>query len=263
MSLPDGHLQLNLSDLHIPYHDDYAWELVIRLAEDLQPDAVNLLGDMLDCHALGPFPKDPAYFKRDGLQKDLSTWFRLMKELRRALHPAAKINFVPGNHEDWLRRWLWTHPEVADLENLQLEKLLRLEELGIEATMPDYTEGEEAELLLAPGLLGLHGDYVGKHAGQSVQKQLENDGYGMSMVIGHCHRQAAIARTTRHGVIYGFENGCLCQIQSRTWTKRPNWQLGITATTRYYSGVWQTDLLPFVRTKNRLTTAIFGQEFSV
>lgn len=73
-----------------------------------------------------------------------------------------------------------------------------------------------------------HGNMVGTNAGDSVKKHIE--AFGVSMVIGHCHRVAHVNKTfnLRGEVLRGYENGHMCDKNSPLmgYTNNKNWQQG-------------------------------------
>ena len=94
------HRELNISDIHIPYHDPFAWGLFLNIVKVVKPTAINVLGDALDFYQLSTFDKDPKQLENGRLQEDFDQWFRMAREMQRAAPGECKYRYLPGNHED-------------------------------------------------------------------------------------------------------------------------------------------------------------------
>jgi hypothetical protein len=102
-----------LSDAHYPYHDVFATKLAVRLVEKWQPQEVVLNGDLLDFYKLSTFDQDPSRWRDGGLQQEIDQWLEWANELKGAAPDACRFHFLPGNHEDRLRRHLWRNPQLC------------------------------------------------------------------------------------------------------------------------------------------------------
>ena len=51
---------LIVPDCHAPYHDLDAWELMLEAGRRVRPDAVVVMGDLIDCYSVSRHSKDPA-----------------------------------------------------------------------------------------------------------------------------------------------------------------------------------------------------------
>lgn len=242
--------ELNVSDIHIPYHDPYAWELFLNIVEVVKPTTINILGDALDCPHVSTFDKDPEIFSNGGFQENLDQWFRMMLQLkRRAI--GSKIRYLPGNHEDRLYKWLMRNPGLYGLRALELESLLRLEELGIEY----YPE----EIEIIPGkLVGKHGDLVRGFSAFSAKGELEKEKHSLSTLTGHTHRLGTYYVTTRRGIIKAHENGCLCQLRPKYIRGIPNWQQGLTETHHNGGDLFHTEDIPFFNEDEHIKAVVQG-----
>lgn len=243
--------EINLSDLHIPYHDSAAWALVLNVVKVVKPTRVNVLGDALDFYQLSTFDKDPKQLENGRLQEDLDQWFRMARELQRAAPDTCEYTFVPGNHEDRLRRYLNRNPELYGLRALELPSLMRLDELGF-----SY-HADEIEIV--PGLLvGKHGDVVRKDSAYSAKGELEKERFAISTITGHTHRLGTHYARTRNRVVKAHENGCLCQLDPE-YVKNPNWQQGLTMVTHYGGELFHVEDVPFFNGGERIKAIALGQ----
>lgn len=118
-----------VSDIHIPVHDKRAWNLVLDIAQDLQPAMFVILGDFAECAALsshGPVHPDIQFT----LEDEFFACNEALDDIQKRL-PRTKIVFVQGNHSWRLDRYILNRAP-AFWNILTTDKMLRLEERGIE-----------------------------------------------------------------------------------------------------------------------------------
>jgi hypothetical protein len=209
------------TDEHFPFQDNHAREVAMMIVRDFDPDQIILGSDGLDFYDISSFDKDPARAKIN-LQDEIDLWKAGVREWSMAA-PNATRRYIPGNHEDRLRRYLWRHPEIASLEALDLYKILDFEGLGIKWDEKEYTQ---AEIVYYTRLAVRHGKYIRQSAGMSAKAELEADRYSISIMTGHTHRGGTVHATTRNGIVTGQECFCLCRLDP-PFMARPNWQQGI------------------------------------
>lgn len=242
--------EINISDLHIPYHDPFAWQLTLNIVKAVKPTKINILGDALDFYQLSTFDKDPKQLENGRLQEDFDQWFRMVRELQRHAPETCEYTYLPGNHEDRLRRYLNRNPELYGLRALELPSLMRLDDLGIVY--------HEAEIEIVPGLLvGKHGDVVRKDSAFSAKGELEREKYAISTITGHTHRLGTHYARTRNRVVKAHENGCLCQLNPE-YVKNPNWQQGFTMTTHFGGELFHVEDIPFFNTREHIKAIVLG-----
>jgi predicted phosphodiesterase len=214
--MTDSRRTLEYSDAHVPYHDPYALELAVRIIAVLQPDRIILNGDAVDFYEVSDFDKNPDRLHEGGLQREIDGLGEFLAEVLRAKPTATAVDFLPGNHEDRLRRHLWRHPQLFGLKVLELPNLLELPRYGV-TYYPD-------EILLANGRLVVkHGTLVRKAGGMSALAELEAEKYDVSTLTGHTHRIGSTTVRKRSGIVGGWEGGCLCDLNPE-YIKNPNWQ---------------------------------------
>jgi predicted phosphodiesterase len=244
------HRELNLSDIHIPYHDPHAWQLTLNIVEEVKPTKINILGDALDFYQLSTFDKDPKQLENGRLQEDLDQWFHMIRDLQRVCPVDCGFTFVPGNHEDRLRRYLNRNPELFGLRALELPSLMRLGELGIMY--------HEDEITVIPDLLIIkHGSIVRKESAMSAKGELEKERYAISTITGHTHRLGTHYARTRLRVVKAHENGCLCLLNPE-YVKNPNWQQGFTMTTHFGGELFHVEDIPFLNSGERVKAVVLG-----
>ncbi len=214
----DYEKSLFLPDPHPPFHDPEAWATALAFARHFKPDRVFLLGDFLDFYQLSRFDRDP---ERVGhLQADLDCAHQLLKEVRKSAKDAP-IQYLQGNHEDRLRRFLWTKAaELSGLRDLDIRRLLRLSDLGIRYV--------EEPFIRYRSCVVKHGDIVRLRSGYTATGELDRT--GLSGVSGHTHRLGHIYRRNAAGAFTWLEAGCLCQLDPQHWARRPavtDWMHGL------------------------------------
>lgn len=213
---PESERAMWVGDVHCPFFDPVAVDLIFAFARWFKPDAFFCLGDWADFYAVSRFDKDPQRLL--SLQDELNTTKSLLGKLRQTL-PNARIVYLEGNHESRLVRYLWQHPEISTLDNLRLPVLLGLDDLEIEHY--DYSKQ-----LQWHGLLIEHGDRVRGKSAATARAMME--ARGVSGITGHTHRLAAYYRTDNSGVKVWYENGCACQLRPSYIIGAPDWQQGFT-----------------------------------
>lgn len=206
-----------IGDVHIPFQSKPAVELALSFIRYYKPHKIFLIGDILDFYAISRHERDP---RRTGLfQEELDEGRAFFGQVRRAA-PKAEIDFLEGNHEDRLKRYLWKHPEISGLRNLQLPVLLSLEELNIHY----HPYGKIVEYY---DLFVEHGDVARNKSAYSAAGMMSKR--FSSGITGHTHRLGSYHHTGGHEDWTWYENGCLCGLRPEYINGPPNWQQGFTA----------------------------------
>jgi len=201
-----------IPDLHCPYNDKRATELMFDAMEGFKPDVVVVMGDFIDCLAVSHWSKDPT--------RVLS----LQDEAKHAKAYLDRINakrkiYIAGNHEDRLQRYLQEKaPEL--LWFVDIPGLLDLTAKGWE-----YVPYKASTTI---GKVHLTHD-VGSAGRYNVYKAL--DTFQTSIVTAHTHRLAYVVEgdatggcqvSTQFGWLGDIEQiGYMHEINARR-----NWALG-------------------------------------
>lgn len=217
-------------DTHVGYHDQYAWDILLNSVAAYKPTKVVVLGDFLDCEGLSRFPSNPTTSHGARLQQDVDQAKELLGQLVDAA-PDAEKEFIEGNHELRISKWLMTHgPGLYGLKALELEEMLGLKELGFGFT--HYDDCVE----LAPGMIAIHGKMISKHAGWSAQKEAER--WQVSGVSGHTHRLGVFHQTTYDGFRFWMECGYMGRMDVPGAEVTSNWQQGFGSVTIVDGNAW-------------------------
>lgn len=191
-------------------------ECSLAFLRAMKPGLVVGLGDAVDCYQMSRFDQSPA--RALDLQRDFDAGRDFYRGVRRHAKD-AKIVALAGNHEDRLRRWLWSKGAAAvSLRSMRIPELLDLSAVNIAY----YADG----LFRAGRLLFKHGSVVRSHAAYSARAELERE--GVSGCSGHTHRIGEFSHTTRGGFKKWVEAGCLCKLNPEYMEGQlPNWQQGL------------------------------------
>jgi hypothetical protein len=210
---------VTVSDFHIPFVDDAAFNVFINFINDYQPDELILNGNMVDMYSFSTHPRKKALIEalvNGAKERDL--WLPYAQRMRDAC-PDAAIKYIGSScHEGWLDNWAEQDSIISQDENYTLPGFLKFKDFGIEYYPEKYEKKH---------FMWVHGSAVSGISGMSARAELEY--YGKSGCSGHTHRLAAFYKTTADGPVVWFEVGCMCFRES--WYKVKgkkliNWQQG-------------------------------------
>lgn len=204
-----------------PLHDPKALGAVWKFAEDFKPDRVILGGDILDC---GPVShhnrKTPG--KTEGLR--MRRDFELCRELvidpaAEVLAPDGKLDYLIGNHEDWLQD---LSDEIPGLEGVVDVKG------GLDLSDSWRVHRQGTILPLSRHLLLVHGDVIkggGEQKAKAAVIQFER-----SIRFGHFHSYQTYTKTSSIDIELprtGINVPCLCKKSPRYTESSPQrWAQG-------------------------------------
>lgn len=264
--------RLVVPDVHVPFHDPRLWEELLRHVDKLRPDGIDIIGDFIDCYPLSKFDKNP--HRRDKIQLEVDIARGMLENLRGATGTSCDIRFSEGNHENRLRRLLWTKSKpLADLCNLSIPSLLGLdrpmiradrtiaESLGIQYIVPE-TPYKIGELWYLHGDLGRKCNWsmsFGGRLAEAVAKRVGN-----SVIMGHSHQMGKVMYRTWERLIRGHEVGCLCHFNLEYIVGYPQWQQGWAIVDFTKSGHFQVNFVEAVSKaqKSKRTLLFVGGEMA-
>lgn len=186
---------LVLSDVHIPYHDPRAIEMVLRHAEEENVNAIVILGDLIDFYKVSVFRKKPG--KKD-VNEELIIARAFLLDLRKRF-PGAKIHYLFGNHEERIENYILSNaPELHGiLENIIPEKL-KLSELEIEYHDRPFKIGH---------LWYLHGHEKGRGGNPEYITNVIWKYVHDNFICGHFHREQS--KVFSHITRKRFQGACI------------------------------------------------------
>jgi len=208
--------ELVFSDVHIPYQDDLAIQTMFDYiqTENIKPDIIVILGDLLDFYQISSFSKDP---RRKKVSQELEQTKMVISYIRTSF-PDARIIYYFGNHEERWQRFIFKNAkEIADLVIDLLPVKLGLKELNIEVMEEPFRIGK---------LWHLHGS---ERKGSFNIEYITNVFWKYihdNFIIAHFHRtQEKIFKSITGKIYVGTAIGCLCQLQM-DYAKLNNWNHG-------------------------------------
>ena len=220
---------VHFSDIHFPFHDPAALDILYSVIDTVNPNLVVDHGDTLDCAEISKYPKDP--FNRVGLKAEIAMAAEHFGTIH-ALTPNAEHIWLEGNHENRLKRLIWgladnrQAGEILTLdpvrEALRWESLLGIGALGWECiAYPDHK-------LLFDRMILCHGEKVRSESGQS--ERAEYNHYGKNGMSGHTHRVGYYGKRDYNGQHGWWGLGCMCAIRT-DYVSFPNWQQAFSVVT--------------------------------
>ncbi len=200
VAIPDVH-----GDATAPLHP--AYQVVEKFILTRKPEVVVILGDFLDMGSLSHWAKGkPKLLEGKRYWADMEMGKRRLQTLRGA---CGRMEFLMGNHEDWLYKFLEEQPSLTGA--LDIRRDLGLDDLGIGFT--------EVNQVLSIGKLNfIHGWYTNIY---HARKHL--DEMGDHIFYGHTHDHQAFAkpvRAKRHPYI-AMSLGCLCDLNPHYLRNKP------------------------------------------
>lgn len=245
-------LELHLTDIHFPYHEPKAWEIVLRVAKAESPDIVWLGGDIVDFYQVSSFSKDPQ--RRLELQQDLDVAIHELGRLRKVC-PRARIYYHEGNHEWRLQKFLWDKAsELSGLRGLKLSQLLDFRQLDI----IHVSRGESRKI---GELTHQHGDEQIKGGKDVARRVVEKT--PANYIFGHHHKLGMGYFRLRSGKVYGaWSNGCLCTLTPE-YLDFPQWQQSFALIDYTNEGTFHVDLIPFFLFHKHLSCYIHRRLYSL
>lgn len=205
---------VTLSDIHYPYHDEAAMELVLKFLKDFQPDELYLNGDIWDMPQISKYNRrKEEWADRRTLQEHIDIGNKGVAEIIDAA--GARKNYViMGNHEDRWNSYLGSAAkELASLRALDMENLFNLSAVN----WCRYGEG----FWVNDNLFIYHGTATSQAWTEREQKSV-----GASTITGHMHRQRVTYHTDRKSTYKSIGQGCLCMMNPPYHRTPPDWQQG-------------------------------------
>jgi predicted phosphodiesterase len=194
---------LILSDVHIPFQDDDALACALEWGLKNNVTKIILNGDIMDTYGASRYPKE---IKRPTISEELEMTRNFFTYLR-GIFIDQPIYYKMGNHEERMRAFVLRNArELADLEDISLEALLKIEEFGIQSV--------GREMIKIGKLIVIHGHELGESVFSPV-----NPARGMflkakaSVLFGHNHQVSHHSENNLHAEQVGvWSTGCLCEL---------------------------------------------------
>lgn len=172
---------LVIPDIHVPFHCRKYISIVNKVLKAGKFAGLIQLGDFCDFYQLSSFDKDPS--RKHDILSELQDYKAILTRWARTLYggnPKATLHQLEGNHEDRLRRFIWTKaPELAKIIP-SIPKMLGLSEMPLKAKWHKY---EKWDSCIVGDVTLHHGVYFNQHTAANNLKI-----YGRKFIQGHTHR---------------------------------------------------------------------------
>lgn len=237
-----------VSDIHFPDHDQRAWKLFLKIIPDLNIDGIYWGGDIIDVAPLSRWPKRPD--ERMRMAEEIRSTHDSLGEVAN-LVPSAWHEYKQGNHEARIEKFkLEKVPELWDLPELTIPRLLRLDDLGID-WIPEEEVSQIGQLFL------LHGHEI-KAGSANPAKSLFNK-VNQNLMVGHFHRFDSYGQRQFGGDSHRvWVNGTL-QVLNPGYVFFPQWTQGFSIIDVLKCGLFKVEPIEFFWTKTKICTIINGQ----
>lgn len=212
---------LVVSDMQVPFQFDAAIKNLKKLVNAFKFDLVMSVGDEMDFNTISKWSEG----KAESFEQTLNADRDLCKEI---LYDLKMDVISRSNHSDRLFKSLTRIPGLMELPELQYEKFMSFDDLGIYyAKKPFEIPGTNFVLC--------HGDEgTMSRVGGSTALGLARR-WGRSVISGHTHRMGYQAQSEAFGgrlerVLVGIEVGHTCNIAKMSYLAKgayyANWQAG-------------------------------------
>jgi len=230
---------LIIPDCHIPYEDKDAYQLMLDVAKDVDPDEIVILGDYADFYNVSSHGQSPEIMET--LMDEISAVHVRLRELKK-LFPKAKKVFIQGNHEFRLERYINNQcPALFGVTGT--ERILELGLYGFEYI--PYGPNQKYNVL-GSKLIARHEPLAGgKHVAQNtVEKAMK------SVIFGHTHRIQEAQTVSIDGNNYrGISSGWLGDKNHSVMAyvkSHHQWALGFSVVTCLEDGTWFNTLIHII-----------------
>lgn len=103
-----------VSDVHLPFHDAWAWSCVLNAVKFFKPKLFVINGDAVDFYSISSHSRDPK--RKQSLGDELRVSNTEFDHLAGLLPSNVEVIYTCGNHEDRLGRYVEDHSsEIAEI----------------------------------------------------------------------------------------------------------------------------------------------------
>jgi len=208
----NGYIVLFLPDLHLESNKEQtkAFKTVLNFIDKTSPDIIVWGGDFLEMSCFSKWNHGkPLLLEGKRYIDDC----RIGREILETISLRCKRQvYLEGNHEDWLNRYLESHPELCGKLDLRID--LGLNDIGIKYI--------DVNTPFSIGKLNfIHGWFYNKYHTTSTLDKYQN-----SIFYGHTHDHQSIIRTnwSSREPHMAMSLGCLCSKNPHYLRNKPqNW----------------------------------------
>jgi predicted phosphodiesterase len=205
-TFPTGCKKLGVfGDVHIPYHDNTALEVMFKKFEEEKVDSIFINGDLLDFYQLSFHEKDPRQVHFKG---EIEAGKEFLAYIRNRF-PDIPIYYITGNHENRFERYLRIKAsELLDIDECRLDVILHVAEYKIEY-LPFRSKVVFGDYTIE------HGDKI-PGAGGVVPARTLLMRLKSNSIVNHFHKSSESSQRV-FGVgeptnIRAYSLGCMCDL---------------------------------------------------
>lgn len=181
---------LLVPDIQWPYHDQLMLDKLIKVAKEIQPDAIVQIGDGIDFDTISQWSVGTAKAYAPTLQKHIDGYRKGFLEAMATVAPKAKKIWLEGNHDSRLRSFVAKYaPALSVLDALSMDSLFDLKSSG-------WTY-EKGPVRIGTNVYAIHGHESGGYAATLSAwdtKFSKRYGSDKSFVFGHTHQPGILSR---------------------------------------------------------------------
>lgn len=202
---------LAFGDMHVPYHNEIAVEIVKKIISIEKPDITVMMGDMLDCGQFSAHP--PTWGIPDSeYENDLQYVNDFIDYSQK--YTNERTVYIEGNHEFRVDRWAAKTSEGRGAYNL-LAPRIQISRNRKKFTFVKYggAEGKYPHYKLNSRIVCVHGWSYALNATKNHLRLSQ----GKSIIHGHTHALESVIMPDLWGSrnIQGSSTGCLCELIPR------------------------------------------------
>lgn len=205
-TFPTGCKKLGVfGDVHIPFHDNDALEVMFKKFEEEKVDSIFINGDLLDFYQLSFHEKDPRQVHFKG---EIEAGKEFLAYIR-SRFPDIPIYYITGNHENRFERYLRIKAsELLDIDECRLDVILHVAEYKIEY-LPFRSKVVFGDYTIE------HGDKI-PGAGGVVPARTLLMRLKSNSIVNHFHKSSESSQRI-YGVgeptnIRAYSLGCMCDL---------------------------------------------------
>lgn len=220
-SLPDKYTVAVATDKHMPDMDMRAFELHVRIMEDVKPNIYTAGSDAHDFRNLSRFIGTVRDMDEDAWCGADKQFIDCHKAIDHVLAPNAYKPFTIGNHDiRWIIYLMQQSPKFKRLAAQDYVRVVR--ESGCLWLGWDFDTIELETVIISHG--ERHGVNAARRAGDDIS-------WVKDFIQGHVHYFSSASKTTKNGVREAHTTGCLCNNpplyeRMKGKSKQKNWQHG-------------------------------------
>lgn len=244
---------LVIPDAHVPYHDEKAYQTMLKICKPLNIASVHLVGDFGDCYGVSDYDKNPDL--GDLAELYLQEMLQVNEKLDELsdLFPKAEKNYCEGNHEFRLNKFIYKNAPALR-KSLSYQSQIRMDQRKDWNWHP-FTPKQASEVKGANGLYVRHCPF------SSGSLQANAIKAGDSFIFGHTHHLAYDSFTTKLSgrKIYAINAGWLGDENAPVFDyvkSRPDWGKGFVLV-HSIEGEWDFDLVQIGEKYTRFNGKIY------